>query len=919
MPEQVHLLKVLVASPSDIIKEREMVANAIARLNKVVLKKRSIRLEFLGWETDSYPGIGDDAQDVINNEFANNYDIFVGIMWHRYGTPTLRSDSGTVEEFENAYQSFKSNGSCKKILFYFNNADIPQKDVDYSQAAKVRDFEKDLQDKGIYYSKYPGPDSFKDKIYDDLARTVADMDVTKEEKEIRAQGLWEISEHFNNLLINPGANFTHPRKEHLFLEDIFVPPFLRDLNDENKSERIKKISAENIVETYNVDDENGEIHLHIVGADVSGKTALSKYLFLQYKSFGFIPILLKGGDITNNVQQQQLKDRITVKLHGIYRNVTPIKDNSSENKDFILIIDDFQDAGKGNNRYWAPIIKNLENIFPNIIVIGNSLISDNVFADHKPFEKYKKYSLLEFGPDLRYQLVNKWNKAGREIQSNEDLNNLRLDNDRVDGFITSIVGKDFIPAYPFYLLGMLQAYEGSKNPNQEYSLHGFYYEKIINDSLNDSIKESERIGLYYNFLVEVCYAMFNEQKRSISEKDLDGFIDYYYSEYEIDVIKNPKRLFKEEFEHISLISKSEGSYRIAHKYVYFFFVARYLANNIAKAEIKSKIKQLIERVFVDEYANITLFLSHLTKNEFFINALIDSANAQYASYVPAKLEEDISGINKLITNIPGRVINLIKTDDEIARQKQYEAELEEAEKAFDDDPVNYTQFGLDEDLSSINSLAKMNLAMRTIDILGQLAKKYWAEIKRDDKYRLLEATYGLGMRALSMYLSTVEHNKQELAEAVRNFIHEKFIKDDVDSWDPTLNKDKIHQASVNVIINLCYLFSFLIISRISSATGDAQLSLTQERLLNDNPYNSFKLVNLSVKLNTIGIPIDLVKAYSIEMEKSHFCFRLLQDFMVTYLHKFEPSYVVQQRVSEYLKLDIRRQKAIYDSSPIKKD
>ena len=327
---------------------------------------------------------------------------------------------------------------------------------------------------------------------------------------------------------------------------------------------------------------------------------------------------------------------------------------------------------------------------------------------------------------------------------------------------------------------------------------------------------------------------------------------------------------------------------------------------------------MIERVFVDEYANIVLFLSHLTKNEYFINTIIDSANNQYDSLIPAKLEDDISGINELIVHIPNRVIELLGADDEIANQKQYEAKLEEAERAFAEDPVNYTQFGIEDDITSINSLSRMNLAMRTIDIMGQLAKKYWAELKRDDKYRLLEATYGLGLRTLTMYLTAVEQNKKELAEAIRNMIHEKYIKDDSEKWDPTLNKEKIKQASVNVIINLCYLCSYLIISRISFATGDDQLIMTQERLLSDNPYNSYKLVNFSVKLNTRGIPNDLVKNYSEEMAKNHFCSRLLQDFMVSYLHKFEPPYAVQQRVSEYLKLEVHRQKVIYGASPIKK-
>ena|SRR3989337_1199459 len=32
-------------------------------------------------ETHTYPGIGEDAQDVINKQIDDDYDIFIGLMW----------------------------------------------------------------------------------------------------------------------------------------------------------------------------------------------------------------------------------------------------------------------------------------------------------------------------------------------------------------------------------------------------------------------------------------------------------------------------------------------------------------------------------------------------------------------------------------------------------------------------------------------------------------------------------------------------------------------------------------------------------------------------------------------------------------------------------------------------------------------
>ena len=44
-------------------------------------------------------GLGIDAQDVINRQLGE-YDIFLGIMNTRFGSPTHRADSGTEEEFD---------------------------------------------------------------------------------------------------------------------------------------------------------------------------------------------------------------------------------------------------------------------------------------------------------------------------------------------------------------------------------------------------------------------------------------------------------------------------------------------------------------------------------------------------------------------------------------------------------------------------------------------------------------------------------------------------------------------------------------------------------------------------------------------------------------------------------------------------
>ena len=68
------------------------------------------------WETHAYPNFGIDAQDVINEQIPDDYDLFVGIMWCRYGTPTGRAGSGTVEEFERAKARYDADKNSVQLM-----------------------------------------------------------------------------------------------------------------------------------------------------------------------------------------------------------------------------------------------------------------------------------------------------------------------------------------------------------------------------------------------------------------------------------------------------------------------------------------------------------------------------------------------------------------------------------------------------------------------------------------------------------------------------------------------------------------------------------------------------------------------------------------------------------------------------------
>jgi len=160
MPRTETILRVFVASPDDLAEERKTLESVIQELNITWSKNSGIRFELVGWETHTYPSVGLDAQAVINEQIGDDYDIFVGIIWTRFGTPTGRASSGTVEEFYRAYKRYQENPNQVRIMFYFKDAPVSPSDLDPEQLSLIKKFQLELGEKGTYYWSFSNRDEF---------------------------------------------------------------------------------------------------------------------------------------------------------------------------------------------------------------------------------------------------------------------------------------------------------------------------------------------------------------------------------------------------------------------------------------------------------------------------------------------------------------------------------------------------------------------------------------------------------------------------------------------------------------------------------------------------------------------------------------------------------------------------------------
>jgi hypothetical protein len=164
MARSEEVLSIFLASPGDVSDERVSLVEVVADWNRAWSRNLGVRLELLRWEDDAYPDIGDDAQSVINRQIPADWDLFVGIMWSRFGTPTGRAGSGTQEEFNLAIARHQTTPDTVSILLYFKDAPVAPSKIDTFQLQQVQAFKTSMRERGLLTWDFADTDQFEKLI-----------------------------------------------------------------------------------------------------------------------------------------------------------------------------------------------------------------------------------------------------------------------------------------------------------------------------------------------------------------------------------------------------------------------------------------------------------------------------------------------------------------------------------------------------------------------------------------------------------------------------------------------------------------------------------------------------------------------------------------------------------------------------------
>jgi len=171
-----RIIRLFVSCPGDVEAELEQLASVVQELNTILrafVRHERVVVELVHWKTHVHADMTGSPQEVVDRQLGS-YDIYLGVMWSRFGTPTDRAGSGTEHEFRAAYEGWEERRSPAKVLVYFCDQPITPATLDPEQLRLVMAFRDELKLKGLVKA-YATHETFSSTVRPDLVLVLSEL------------------------------------------------------------------------------------------------------------------------------------------------------------------------------------------------------------------------------------------------------------------------------------------------------------------------------------------------------------------------------------------------------------------------------------------------------------------------------------------------------------------------------------------------------------------------------------------------------------------------------------------------------------------------------------------------------------------------------------------------------------------------
>lgn len=690
---------------------------------------------------------------------------------------------------------------------------------------------------------------------------------------------------FKGQMNSLGVDLTHRAAKTLTLEDLFIMPRLRRYKTLEKNEELpfEIIDSEKVFERLLADK-----FVYLTGDARSGKTSLAKRIYSYCLSHGALPIYISGSEISivDGTQLEKLFQKAFLSQYELpdYEHFLQL-DRAKK----VLIVDDLYRTPI-NNRAQAQVCNQFVDNFGAVFIVGNEwsqveelLIHTDVF---QALDKYAFYEIIEFGPRLREKLIDKWLLLGKENLIEEA--DYRFDKAKIVKLVETLLGKSLIPYYPINILMILQQIEANIPLNTVTGSLGYFYQLIISHELLQTSKYVQDLDTKLTYISGLAWRLYIKGDQDISEEDYFDFSKEYTERYLLAT--KDQEIFTEVKESRIFIIK-EGRIRFRYPYYYYYFVARYMSRNKGGI-IDRKLNAMLDDIHREDYANIVIFLTYLSGDESLIDSILKKAKSIFKDTEPCNIESHIDFVNKLQTLVPEILLPAGEPEEHREEWLKEREAIEESDKEISE--INA------EEERELGELLNFNRAMKTLQIMGQIARNFSGTLPGEIKKRIVQESFLVSFRALNFLYRLLEKDLDKVMSfcEVLFEIHEKKMTE----------KERIDYSQKLVFI-LCVFLCVSMVKRISEAVGSDKLMPTFDELWKASQDLASDFVQAEIRLeNSKSFPEKVVLELAAKVRDNSFAETTLRILVANHLLLNPVPVATRQRICD--KLDIKTDKKL---------
>lgn len=702
-----------------------------------------------------------------------------------------------------------------------------------------------------------------------------------------------------------GATFRHPSKStSLELDDIFVEPELIQLESSDTNSTLRKTTLSRDAISSSTDG----ARVLLGGSEKAGKSAWLRWAFLQLHSQGLTPVRIDGVDLRSSTPDRLLKT-ISRAYEDQYDVQDAIQWAALPASDRAVLIDNLDNSPLRAEALEA-VLTVLKVHFGTVIATcGDTFILETSEVGLAATD-FRRYQLPEFGHRLRDELVGKWLKLGQTETLQRAAFQVKRET-RVR-HLNALLGKNFVPSRPIFLLTLLQSMELGADAAVKGSSLGQYYEFLIRHALLTAKILVEDLDAVLNYLTELAYNMVSGDRTHLEQGEFQEFNVNFAKRYDLKLRYDA--LYRQ-LRNADILEQWDDRVRFKYRYVLLFFGAKYLADRFSRDEsVHRQVVALGKHLAVAKYADLMLFVVHHSNDPAVLDIVLKEAESAFNGTLPLTLDiDEVAGINVLVEEVPRLALREGSGDRRREERLRAQDAAEQGRQLPDSDnrraALSLSTLA-DEQIAQVLDFAQQTAyALRLLAILGQVLRNYYGSLLADRKEVIANIGYQLLARLTRAQLDALVESRDWLVARVTEQLTSR----------GALTRERAESSAKRMIFGFCSMVLTVCIKKASEFLGSDKLLPTHGRVSTNVNSPLSKLLGLAVVLDypesganglPRPVPMELVREMD-EMFKRNLCgASVLRRLILEYLYMFDVSHEDKQRICDTLGIPISKQEQI---------